>query len=500
MRVILKLSSPIPEPEPFFQVSKDPGYRMRPGSLVFSVLAHLALVAVLYFGSDFTNPPTRPIYEKIIEPNKTKLIWYKLKTDLPDLSSPTAHRTETQGATKSHQVLITESRQGSKTEFVWQPSKVELPKEVKAPNLISIHASAPALPAPTPPALPAPEPPKRTFIPPPPAAKPVAQTPPVAPVILPAPAIRLQTAQVKLPVAPPLEAQPLAAPASESAVAGPPQPRREFTPPPARAKPTGGIASGNLSAPTPPSPQPIGNLNIASVNLNSISTPKALPPGSRAGQFSSAPKTGEPGSNESGGASVPGLTAHGNGSSGTRIPGLEPPANAPSLPPKTIILYRDVMTHAMGSSLSAPLRPGSRTIPDRIEQKFHDRPVYTMVLPSPKLPEYGGDWIVWFSERAVAEAVAPIRAPIPEKKHVPEVPEAYTWGKEADVLIAAVIDETGHIQNPSIVKLPPGFPAQFVLADLGTWQFKPATRNGIPIAVEALLYIPFRQILSGLKP
>ena len=504
MRVILKLSSNTPELEPWpvFSASQDPGYRMRPRSLVLSGFLHCALVAVLYWGSDFTTTPSRPIYEKIIEPNKAKLIWYKLKSDLPDLNSPNTRKTETQGTIKSRHVLITDSRQGSKSEFVWQPSPAELPKEVKAPNLISIQASAPALPTPTPPALPAPEQAKRLFIPPPPAAKPIAQATPAAPVTLPAPAIRMQTAPVKLPVAPLLEARLPAAPASEPAVAGPEQPKRQFTPPPARAKPAGGSASGDLSAPAPPSPQPIGNLNIASINLNSIAVPAALPPGRRAGQFSSAPKTGDlPGSNESGGASVPGLSARGTGSSGTRVPVLEPPAVAASLPFKSTIAYRDVMSHAIGSSLSVPLRPGSRTIPDRVEQKFHDKPVYTMVLPSPKLPEYAADWILWFSERTIpAAGVAPIRAPIPEKKHIPESQVAYIWGKEADVLIAAVIDENGHIQNASIVKFPPGFPPELALADLNTWQFKPATRNGVPIAVEALLDIPFRHIASGPKP
>lgn len=503
MRVILNFSSKTPEPEswPVFNASRDPGYRMRPRSLVFSGIGHIAVIALLYWGSDFTTAPSRPILEKIIEPNKTKLIWYKLKTDLPDLNSPTARKTETQGTTKSRQVLITDSRQGSKSEFVWQPSPAELPKEVKAPNLISIHASAPALPAPTPPALPAPEQAKRVFIPPPPAAKPIAQAAPTAPIILPAPAIRLQTAAVKLPVAPILEAQLPAVAASEAAVAGPEQPKRQFIPPPTRAKPAGGPASGNLSAPAPPSPQPIGNLNIASINLNSIAVPTALPPGRRAGQFSSAPKTGDsPGSSESGGASVPGLSARGKDSSGTRVPALEPAVVA-SLPQKSSIAYRDVMSHAIGSSLSVPLRPGSRTIPDRVEQKFHDKPVYTIVLPSPKLPEYAADWILWFSERTAPVAgVAPIRAPIPEKKHVPESQIVYTWGKEADVLISAVIDESGHIQNASIVKVPPGFPPEFALADLNTWQFKPATRNGVAVAVEALLDIPFRHIASELKP
>jgi hypothetical protein len=83
---------------------------------------------------------------------------------------------------------------------------------------------------------------------------------------------------------------------------------------------------------------------------------------------------------------------------------------------------------------------------------------------------------------------------------VPESQIVYTWGKEADVLISAVIDESGHIQNASIVKVPPGFPPEFALADLNTWQFKPATRNGVAVAVEALLDIPFRHIASELKP
>lgn len=500
MRMILKLSSPDPNAG-----LPDPGYGIRPRSLVFSVFFHAVAVAALFWGSDLATPPRQPLLEKVIEPNKTKLVWYNFKAELPDLNSPDARKTETRGRQKSKQVLIADSKQGSKTEFVWQPTPVELPKEVKAPNLISLHASSPAPPAPRPVTPPAPDPPKqlKAFVPPPPPTKRVAQV--TAPVMLPVPALRLQTAaRVSLPVAPLMEPQAPAPPSLTPAMPGPDQPSivRQFIPPPAHSIPVAGAASGNLSAPSPPSPQPVGNLNIASINLNSIAAPTSIPAGRRAGQFSSAPQTGDAGASESRGANVPGLTARGGNTTGDSAPVMAPPvpAPAPSIPEKTVA-YRDVLSHAIGSSLSVPLRPGSRTVPDRIEQKFHDKPVYTMVLPSPRLPEYSADWIVWFSEREMpTEGVSQIRAPIPEKKHVPEAAPAYTWGKEADILIEAVIDETGHIQNASILKIPAGFPSQFALADLKTWQFKPATRNGVPIAVEALLDIPFRHILSGFTP
>jgi hypothetical protein len=473
-------------------------------SFGLSVFFHLAVIAAMFWGGEnLVTPPRRPILETVIEPNKTKLVWYHFKADLPNIDSPNSAAKATRALNRSRQIMITESKQGSKSEFVWQPSPVELPKEVKAPNLIALHAAAPPPPAPTPPSTETPQtpkPPVRAFVPPPTTPRP--QSAPAAPIMLPAPPIKLPSARVLLPAAPVLEALNAPLPESIPGPRGPEQAKtvRQFVPPPARTQPAAGARSGNLTMQEPPSIQPLGNLNVASINLNSITVPSTLPPGRRPGQLSSAPQTGDSAAaSEGSGASVPGLTTRGRnpGNSGTA---MEPPAPPPSIPQKTVA-YREIMSHPMGSSMSVPLRPGARTIPAGVEQRFHDRPVYTMVIPSPKLPEYAADWILWFSERVIpAEGVSQIRAPIPEKKHVPEISVPYTWGSEADIQIAVVIDENGHIQNPAILKIPSGFPAQFALADLGMWQFKPATRNGVPIAVEVLLDIPFRRITSGMKP
>jgi len=58
------------------------------------------------------------------------------------------------------------------------------------------------------------------------------------------------------------------------------------------------------------------------------------------------------------------------------------------------------------------------------------------------------------------------------------------------LLIHGFVDRTGRFQNLSIA-FPQGFPqAQFVLASLDRWQFRPATEDGQPARVEVLIIIP----------
>ena len=120
-----------------------------------------------------------------------------------------------------------------------------------------------------------------------------------------------------------------------------------------------------------------------------------------------------------------------------------------------------------------------------------------MILPAPKMPQYAGDWVLWFSEVKPSEGPVQIHAPLPEKQLVPDAPSPYTWGTEADIRINLVIDASGHVQSISIGQIPSDVPPQIALEDLRAWQFKPATRNGVPIPVEAVLDIPFRRVVSS---
>ena len=87
----------------------------------------------------------------------------------------------------------------------------------------------------------------------------------------------------------------------------------------------------------------------------------------------------------------------------------------------------------------------------------------------------------------LSETAPPIRAPYPTRMVRPSVviPSYYKY-----VLVHGYITEAGRVERLRIVR--PITPAtdQVILASLADWEFRSATRDGVPLAVEFLLSIP----------
>lgn len=208
-----------------------------------------------------------------------------------------------------------------------------------------------------------------------------------------------------------------------------------------------------------------------------------VPDGSRGGQFSRAPIVGEPATGEVSGSgiSVPNLTIKEDRSKA-----------APPPQPLKSIFYADKVQSIPMSTLSVPLRPSSRTIPRLIDARFQGRDVYTMVIPIENLPRYSGDWILWFAERDYPNGDRPsMHAPIPLRKIEPLDAPLAGARTEVRIQFVAVINRAGKIGQISLLR--PANPAlqQAVIQDLSSWDFKPATRDGLPVEVDAVIEIPF---------
>jgi TonB family protein len=156
------------------------------------------------------------------------------------------------------------------------------------------------------------------------------------------------------------------------------------------------------------------------------------------------------------------------------------------------ILYLDRVRGIPVTGLSVPLRPSTRTIPAAIDARFRGRNVYTTVIPIENLPAYTGDWILWFAEPEAKPGETPlVRAPIPFRKVEPvtDPPPANQAGRR--VQVAATLDKNGKLKKVSVVTAPvPGL-AEAVMTDVTSWEFKPATRNGVAVEVEVVIEIPF---------
>jgi len=209
-----------------------------------------------------------------------------------------------------------------------------------------------------------------------------------------------------------------------------------------------------------------------------------LPNGARPGEFSKAPIVGETATGEvKGGLSVPDLSIR---EDRTKV---EPPHVEPA---RKTLLYAEKIRSIPVTTLSVPLRPASRTIPRQIDARFQGRLVYTMVVPIENLPDYSGDWILWFAEQQPKPGDSPLmRAPIPLRKFEPVetlVPSART---EFRIQLAAVIRKDGKIDGISLLRNTGAAFAQAVIQDVASWEFKPATRDGTAVDVDVILEIPF---------
>jgi hypothetical protein len=529
------------------------GYGVRPLSFLASFGLHCIAVVILCLIPAGGNVREKPVYADVIQPQAQKIIWYDFRTPLPEVTAaqklgtfPTPRGTEL-----SKQAIVAASPSAkSDKQFIWLPSpKIEIREDLPVPNLIArANVTLPQPPAPANEKLerPAvkgvqsvqsnsspPEPkgdlnharetpndaaplkPRKAFVPPPqkteqarsPVVPSMLDTPTLDPSAVSSSRMRPQLPDALKPrkafVLPPRETQQPRPPAAVSLPDAPladPAAAGSLT---IRSSLPAGIGAPALSkgsAPLsngPPAAHPTAgsgnaNVDIAIAGLHAadrLSGP--LPEGSRPGRFSKAPTVGEAASGDvSGSASltVPDLSIRGSTSKSLRVP--------EATTKRTAVLYSEKVRSIPVSTLSVPLRPSSRTIPGTIDARFRGRSVYTMVVPIENLPAYGGDWILWFAERDQKPGDTPsMRAPVPFRKLEPVDSMLSRNRTEWRLQIAAVIRRDGKVDGISLLRHWSSAVEQAVIQDLESWEFKPATRAGMPVDVDVVIEIPF--LLTG---
>jgi Gram-negative bacterial TonB protein C-terminal len=432
---------------------------------------------------------------------------------------------EPQGRIKSERtvVIVQSPRPLSKKQHIWQPeTNAELKTEVQAPNIITLRAPARRFEIPrtvsgssgeqprTIPlpkvdvrgaALPkgdsafsqvpraAPPPPPRKFTPP--ARPPLLEAPRQEPVIEPMSKM-LETGRHGLPSGSLIDK------AAQEELAGfkGKLPTRPFQPPPETSGSgtgRGGVGGKEIIEQLPPTiaPGTGGQQDLAVVGLQPEPTVSSIPKGNLPGEFSQAPKLGEPSSGETARADtprIPGVAVVGSGS------GAVPPAPRVSIPQSKVRFEMAAPPYA--TTTSAPLRPSARTLPATIESVFQGRVVYTLVVPRPDLPEYLGDWIVWFAVQGEsADSVPQVRPPFPYKKYEDQysrAPNNQNSKEEGWVRLRAVLGKDGKLESVNPMgRMDKGL-SESAIQDVKTWEFRPATSNGVAVDVEMVLEIPVR--------
>ena len=454
-------------------------------SLCGSVLVHALVVLLLLVISQISRQPSPPsAYKVMIAPYEKKIVWYRFKAKLPNVSPGPIYARVSQPRKKtirSRQTLVTESHAAAGKQIVWLPKpKIELPRDLEAPNLLALAKIVPVVPPPPKPKL---------FVPPPPSP----------------PRKLAVAAQRELPTPGPLipraeKANPLL-PLEAARVPGPPV--KLFQPPPAaHARQTGSPAPPVLSdAPPSLAAQDAANLTAAVIGLHPtdrLNVP--LPPASRQPEIAAGPNLD--GSRDGHDATtpatvvIPGVTARGADASAGGASFASKTAPAPL---ETTPAQKQAWSEVRATML-APQRPSSRIIPAALESRWHDRTVYVVSIPMLDDPNFPGDWTIWFAEKNASDPSSTyvVRPPVPTTRAASPAgasTPATTPGRM--IKLSAEIREDGQVDSVAIFSGADRRSNLLAVSALQSWRFLPALRNNQPVAIETVVEIPLREVSSA---
>ncbi len=239
--------------------------------------------------------------------------------------------------------------------------------------------------------------------------------------------------------------------------------------------------------------------------------PVQVPGGNRRGAFSANPQ-GKPGA-----SGTPEITGSANGASGTKgrsnssLPaGLHVGAGPGAMAPVErngaasggngsgdAREMADVSSAgpAIGANAkrktAAPLADEKVTALDR--QVFGDRHPYGTALNMPNLNSVSGSWVMHFAELQPDPKKGDLYQPYPTEQSDPGYPlELIRANVHGRVTLYAVIHSDGRVGDIKVLNSPDDRLDSWAASALSRWKFMPALRGGKPVAVEALVEIPFQ--------
>ena len=131
------------------------------------------------------------------------------------------------------------------------------------------------------------------------------------------------------------------------------------------------------------------------------------------------------------------------------------------------------------------------------EKILSGKEVFTMRVDMPNLTSSSGSWILNFAQMddyapAYQRPKGKLAAPVPVRKVDPKYPQlAIKQHIDGEVILYAIIRKDGHVDSIQVVRsVDPELDHNAVEA-LSRWEFRPATREGQPVELEAVIHIPF---------
>ncbi len=279
------------------------------------------------------------------------------------------------------------------------------------------------------------------------------------------------------------------------------------------------------SIPPSPSTQGLGTSQgqgqIIALSLNpDVRGPVTQPAGNRSGEFHASPNgkadaPGTPNVTGTGTANQGGGHGSGNAPAGIVV-GAPPPgattstvAGTPNGNPgkgsgggnANSDAQKRIFAEAMKPSLPTyrqPSAPPPAADPDAdpdksIEQRvFGSKRYYSLIMNMPNLTSASGSWIIRFAELKQGDDKIPLTAPVALSKMDPAYPaDVLRDHVEGTVTLYAVIGTDGSVNGIRVLNSLDDRLDQNCIRALSHWHFRPGTKNGEPVAVEAVVQIPF---------
>lgn len=145
-------------------------------------------------------------------------------------------------------------------------------------------------------------------------------------------------------------------------------------------------------------------------------------------------------------------------------------------------------------------QPESAKLSEAERAVFGDRKFYSLTLNMPNLNSAGGSWVIRFAEIKQDSNTdsAGLSAPTATRKVDPAYPlQLMRENVAGTVIVYAVIHADGSVGAVRVLRGIDDRIDPFARQAISQWQFRPATKNGAPVEVEATFQIPFRPGRAG---
>src|ERR1700690_3254245 len=457
---------------------------------------------------------TRPAFDR------SSLVTYTPDEYLPPLDTgksedprPEAAKTQKGDPVYAKQPILSvppEADNHSQTIVV--PPDLKLDHDVPLPNIVATGAIAPAIPLDaTPAGL------SRVHAP---VSEPQVVAP--APDVASAPNREVQTAMKSDVIAPPPEVTHSDATHSTRGLVGPlnigptdvvaPTPQLTLAEQHSLAARGGGRVAGGGIQPVAPPPSVAGGKGSSAGRLIALGIhpvvptgPVPVPAGNRRGEFAASPRgrsgaSGTPDLVGTKDASTKSVGGHGNGSGAFGARNGSLPAGLHVGAVDSADGAREVAglssTGAAAGERSNP-RAASPIADDKIadldRKVFGGKRVYGRTLNMPNLNSSTGSWVIKFAELGGERKEGELLEPVATEKSDPGYPlELIRNNVHGMVTLYAVIHSDGKVGEIKVLNSPDERLDSYATRALAGWKFVPAERAGKPVALEAVVMIPFR--------